>query len=124
MIVIGLTSVGTCWAADRFIVLDFVPNVSTITYDTATVRMLSPGRFAIDGTILDNPDVMRFKIKVINALAPHCDGDPGEYSVQTDVFVLGAPDFPSKPLQVSLRGKRKAVIWYYHTRDLGVSPTF
>ena len=43
-----------------------------MTYDLDTVQVVQPGRFAVIETTIDNPDVMRFELKVLGTLRPYC----------------------------------------------------
>jgi hypothetical protein len=90
-----LVGAGPLWAADekgRFI--EFSEDVHTKTFDLSTVRIIQLGRFAIIATMIDNPDVMRLELKVLDALRPYCARADGHYPYPTsaNLFTLGPPD--------------------------------
>jgi len=98
------------------------PNAgTTVTYDLSTVRMIMPGKFTIISTTIDNPDVMKLKLKVLNTLRTYCGRPDGKYPAPADVFTLGPPDMPVQSFvveskQTNLAGKTypfKTVSWSY-----------
>lgn len=106
---------------DRF--LEFRDGVSTLTYDLSTVQLILPGRFIIISTTIDDPDVMKLKLKVIDSLRAYCARPAGKYTALTDVFTLGPPDMPIKSIEVisNLTDKAnpfKRVLWPYPYKRL------
>jgi hypothetical protein len=79
------------WAGDqdeRFVEFP-VPSGKTQTYDLSTVQMIEPGRFTIIGTSIDNADVMKLELKVLDTLRTYCNRPDGKYSPPVDIFTLG-----------------------------------
>jgi hypothetical protein len=72
----------------------------TRTFDLRTVEVIQPGKFVIVETVLDHPDVMRFKLKVLDTLRSHCARPVGSYPAPADVFTLGPPDMSVKEIEV------------------------
>jgi hypothetical protein len=63
------------WAGDqenRF--LEIPGKAHTLTFDLDTVQFISPGRFTIMSTEIDNPDVMKFELKTLSTLSSYCSG--------------------------------------------------
>jgi hypothetical protein len=86
---------------NRFV--EFKDKSQTTTYDLRTVEVIQPGKFVIVETFLDHPDVMRFNLKVLDALRSHCARPAGTYPPPTEVFTLGPPDMPVKDIEVTIR---------------------
>jgi hypothetical protein len=98
------------------------PNAgTTVTFDLNTVHMILPGKFTIISTTIDNPDVMKLKLKVLNTLRTYCGRPDGKYPAPEDVFTLGPPDMPVQSFEVeskqtNLAGSTypsKMVSWSY-----------
>jgi len=85
----------------RFI--DFPDDTSTTSYDVSTVQMISPGRFTVISTIIDNPDVMKFKLKVHDTLETYCTRPDGKYDAPAELFILGQPDMAVEKINVESR---------------------
>jgi hypothetical protein len=85
---------------NRFV--EFKDQRQTTTYDLRTVEIIQPGKFVIVETGLDHADVMRFKLKVLDALRSHCARPAGTYPSPTEVFTLGPPDMPVKDIEVTI----------------------
>jgi hypothetical protein len=103
------------WARDqekRF--LEFPNDTDTVTVDLNTVQIIQPGRFTVIETTIDNPDMMRFELKVLATLRTYCARAVGQYPAPTDLLMLGPPDMPVKNIEVS----RKMVVWYYPYKRL------
>lgn len=103
-LVICLTLVATipCSAANsdnQFIQVES-DNDSEI-FDLNTVKFLLPGRFIINSTRVDRPDVMRFETGVLVALEGYCGGPDGQYKPSPALLTLGAPDMPVRDIEVS-----------------------
>ena len=104
------------WAGDdkdRF--LEFPFDNDTLTYDLNTLEMIQPGRFTVIGTTIDNPDVMKFKLKVLDTLRKYCTRPEGEYLAPADLFTLGPPDMPVTSIEVesSKKYRTRTVNWFY-----------
>jgi len=120
--IVWLASSGSTFAAgesDRFLVIPFVRDVSTTTYDLSTVQMLQPGRFTIISTTIDNPDVMKFRLKVLQALEAFCKRPIGQYPPPPDVLTLGTPDIPITNVEVSGGPHGKRLFWLFPYKKLG-----
>jgi hypothetical protein len=78
---------------------------SVYTFDLRTLHMIDPGRFTIAYREIDQPDVMNFKLKVVDTLRTYCDRDDGHYSAPTSLFFLGAPELPVQPIVVTSNRK-------------------
>ena len=103
----------------RFV--EFQQRGSTETYDLSTVQILQPGRFSIVSTSIDDPDVMKLKLKVLDTLRPFCKQLNGKYPASTDLFILGPPDMEIESIEVQtvsslVKGRNisiKFVFWHY-----------
>jgi hypothetical protein len=114
------------WAGDRrFLELPAFGRATT-TFDLGTVQIIQPGRFTIIETTIDDPDVMKFKLKVLDTLRSYCARPEGKYPVPPDVFTLGPPDMPVKNIEVKHNHlKLKLVYWSYPYKVLAAfSPGF
>jgi hypothetical protein len=80
--------------------VEFKNEKQTRTYDLRTVEVIQPGKFVIVETVLDNPDVMRFELKVLDTLRSQCARQVGSYPAPVEVFTLGLPDMPVKEIEV------------------------
>jgi hypothetical protein len=83
--------------------VEFKDEQQTTTYDLRTVDVIQPGKFVIVETVLDNPDVMRFRLKVLDTLRSHCERPVGSYPAPAEVFTLGPPDMPVKEKEIEVR---------------------
>ena len=128
----ALTLAHPCWATDqnkRFV--EFPDAVSTVTYDLDTVNLLQPGRFSIIETTIDNPDVMRFELRVLGALGTYCTRTDGLYPAPGDVLTLGPADMPIHSIKVETvqpKGYGKSerikwVSWDYPYRRFAIDTT-
>jgi hypothetical protein len=130
----GVQSLG---AQDDKRFVEFQGRGSTETYDLSTVKMLQPGRFAIVSTSIDDPDVMKLKLKVLDTLQAYCKQPNGKYPAPTDLFMLGPPDMEIESIEVQtvsslVKGRNasvKFVFWHYpydrlalHTVGAKVAP--
>lgn len=123
-IFLTLAAVGTASAGDqdrRF--LEFSGDVDTTTYDLNTVQIIQPGRFTIISATIDNPDLIRFKLKVLDTLQTYCTRADGLYPPPADLFTLGPPDMPVKSIDVGSNPTNlvKRILWFYPYRKLAVS---
>jgi hypothetical protein len=80
--------------------IEFKVRSTTTTYDLRTVEVIQPGKFVIVKTWINDPDVMRFKLKVLDTLHSHCSRSVGSYPAPADVFTLGPADMPVKEIEV------------------------
>jgi hypothetical protein len=99
---IWLVASSPSWAGDqdeRFVEFPG-PSGKTQTYDLSTVQMIQPGRFTIIGTSIDNADVMKLELKVLDTLRTYCGRPDGKYPPPVDVFTLGPPDLPVESIEV------------------------
>jgi hypothetical protein len=119
-----------CWADDkenRF--LEFPGTADSVTYDLATVNVLQPGRFTIIETRIDNPDVMRFELKVLSTLRTYCKRPDGRYPAPADIFTLGSADMPVEDVVVetvqtktySATQRTKTISWDYPYKKLAIN---
>jgi hypothetical protein len=96
----------------RFV--EFQERGLTQTYDLSTVQMLQPGRFTIVSTQIDDADVMKLELKVLDTLRIYCKEPDGKYPAPTDLFALGPPDLPIATIDVqSYSSGLKYAFWYY-----------
>jgi len=101
------------WAGnqeDRFV--DFPSPGGTTTYDLSTVQMITPGRFTVIKTSIDDPDVMQFELTVTAILSTYCTRPPGKYPPPTDLLTLGPADMPLRDIEV-VKDKVTIVNWNY-----------
>src|SRR6516164_633593 len=125
LLLISICLVACCpsWASDqqkRF--LEIPSEIHTLTYDLDTVQIISPGRFAIMSTRIDNPDVMRFELNALKILKPYCTRPDGEYPAPSDLFQFGQPDdLPVEQIKVKTYSSTigKNVFWKYPYRKFG-----
>jgi hypothetical protein len=94
--------------------VEFKDKKRTTTYDLRTVKVIQPGKFVIVETDLDHPDVMRFKLKVLDTLRSHCARPDGSYPAPADVFTLGPPDMPVKEIEVSQSDQKTAHFTFHY----------
>ena len=81
--------------------VEFNNGQSTTTYDLRTVEVIQPGKFVIPvRTVIDDPDVMRFRLKLLATLQSHCARQEGSYPAPAEVFTLGPPDMPVEEIEV------------------------
>jgi hypothetical protein len=102
--------------------VEFKNEKQTTTYDLRTVEVIQPGKFVIVETVLKDPDVMRFELKVLDILRSHCSRPMGSYPAPTELFSLRPPDKPVKEIEVELQTpmpgtnyRYKIVSWNYHS---------
>ena len=109
------------WADDqqkRF--LEFPSGSDTKTFDLNTVQIIQPGRFSIIGTTLDDPDVMRFKLKAVATARNYCARAEGKYPAPPELFTLGPPDIPVKDIEIKHnQSNSKYAMWFYPYKRLG-----
>ena len=116
---------GTAVGESRWV--EFDSSADTITYDLNTVQMLDPGKFTIINKTIDHPDVMRYKLAVLDALRSYCTRRDGKYTPPAELFVLGEPDMPIREIEVKTRpvadgsGKFKNVVWVAPYRKLALN---
>lgn len=115
--------VATClsWADDqqkRF--LEFPSGSATTTFDLNTVQIIQPGRFSIISTTLDDPDVMRFKLKALDGVRGLCARAEGKYPAPPKLFTLGPPDMSVKDIEITHnQSNSKYAMWPYPYKRLG-----
>jgi hypothetical protein len=101
-------------AQDNKRFVEFQERGLTQTYDLSTVQMLQPGRFTIVSTQIDDADVMKLELKVLDTLRTYCKEPDGKYPAPTDLFALGPPDLPIATIDVqSYSSGLKYAFWYY-----------
>ena len=101
-------------AQDNKRFVEFQERGLTQTYDLSTVQMLQPGRFTIVSTQIDDADVMKLELKVLDTLRTCCKEPDGKYPAPTDLFALGPPDLPIATIDVqSYSSGLKYAFWYY-----------
>jgi hypothetical protein len=109
------------WAGDqggRFLEFQYPGGKDTKTYDLNTMQIIQPGRFTIVSTTIDNPDVMRFELKVLDTLRSRGARPEGKYPAPADLLTLGPPNMPVQNIEVrstTLYGssRSKLVEWQY-----------
>jgi len=110
------------WARDqekRF--LEFPNDKDTVTFDLNTVQIIQPGRFTIIDTTIDNPDVMRFELKVLATLRTYCARAVGQYPAPAELLMFGPPDMPVKNIDVTINQTPpviKRILWHYPYKRL------
>jgi hypothetical protein len=101
---------------ERFVEFEEYP-AETRIYDLSTVQIIQPGRFTIRSTSIDHADVMKFELKVLDALRSDCKRPDGNYPAPTTLFTLGPPDLPTKDIDVKSSqtkyGQYKSAGWEY-----------
>jgi hypothetical protein len=113
------------WAGEqeeRF--LELKNDSDSVIFDLNTVQMVQPGRFTVIETEIDNPDVMKLKLKVLAMLRTYCSRADGKYPAPTaDVFTLGPPDMPVQNIEVrsAQSNQFKMVSWSYPYERLALS---
>ena len=108
---------------NRFVEFQFPGGNDTTTYDLNTVQIIQPGRFTIVSTAIDNPDVMKFKLNVLDILRTYCARADGKYPAPENIFTLGPPDMPVQSIDVGSNPTNlaKRILWSYPYRRLAVS---
>jgi hypothetical protein len=119
-----LVALCPCWAGEqdrRF--LEFPNDKATTTFDLSTVQVIQPGRFSIIATTIDNPDVIRLRLKALDTLQTYCSRPYGEYPFPADLLTLGPADMPIKRIEVRKYSDftGKLVMWYYPYKRLAMS---
>lgn len=103
----ALTGQPSSGQAGRFI--EFPGSGDTITFDLNTVQKMQPGRFTIISTSIDEPDVMKFRLKALDVVRSYCAFADGKYPAPADLLTLGSPDKSVENIEV----KNKFVQWSY-----------
>lgn len=86
----------------------------TLSFDLDTVQFISPGKFTIITTTIDNPDVMKFELKTLQSLRQYCARPDGKYPAPTELLQLGPPYLPVEQIEVESGAKSgKVVSWTY-----------
>jgi len=83
---------------ERF--LEIPGEADTLTYDLDTVQFISPGRFTIMSTQIDNPDAMKLELKTLSTLRNYCARPDGKYPAPPDLLQLGPPDLTVEQIKV------------------------
>jgi len=73
---------------------------STRTFDLRTLHLIDPGRFTVVQRIVDAPDVIDLRLKVLEILRTYCGRSDGQYPAPRTLFALGVPDLPVQPINV------------------------
>ncbi|MEH2498975.1 hypothetical protein V1294_005454 [Bradyrhizobium sp. AZCC 1678] len=84
----------------------------TLTFDLKTVQFISPGRFTVISTRIDNPDVMKQQLKSLGILKSYCDRPDGKYPAPADLLQLGQPDLPIEQIEVKSRQTKASGMTY------------
>lgn len=86
-------------------------------FDLRTVRMILPYKFSIVSTDIDNPDVLRLRLKVHDTLKTYCTRPDGEYEAPAELFTLGKPDMPVSKIRVAAENKKHSTVtWVFPYR--------
>lgn len=64
------------------------------------MQFISPGRFTVILTRIDNPDVMKQELKSLGILKDYCGQPDGNYPAPADLLQLGPPDLPIEQIEV------------------------
>ena len=119
-----LVSARPCGASgsdNQFIQIE--SNNDSEIFDLNTVKILLPGRFIIDSTRVDHPDVMRFETGVLFALKAYCGGPDGRYKPSPALLTLGTPDMPVRHIEVSSVSGGQEAEWKYPYKRLAFRTT-
>ncbi len=110
-------AVAPSWAAEDTRFIEFPSETNVDSYDMNTVQIIQPGRFSVVKTKIDNPDIMKFRLKVLTTLRDFCEKPQGKYDPPKDVFTLGRPDMAINSIHVKTGqnsfGAYKRVQWSY-----------
>jgi hypothetical protein len=112
--------------ANRFI--EIPSDIEITAFDLSTVQVIQPGRFAVINTSIARPDIMKFKLKVLDTMRDYCARADGKYAAPADILTLGQPDLPVESIDVKSRqsqlaGKTypfKLVSWNYPYKRLAL----
>jgi len=119
LLLIGAIWVVACccsWASEQRLLKFRFGVDQTITYDLQTVQFIQPGRFAIIGTTIDDPDVIQFKLKALNVARDYCNRPPGHYPIPSALFTLGPPDMSPRDIKVIPDSKKTVMLFYPYKR--------
>jgi hypothetical protein len=64
--------------ANRFI--EIPSDIEITAFDLSTVQVIQPGRFAVINTSIARPDIMKFKLKVLDTMRDYCARADGKYA--------------------------------------------
>jgi hypothetical protein len=73
-----LEPVSAAGPPDRFVEFHTLDGETDI-YDLDTVRMILPGRFRVTKTVVDDPQQITLKLKILDLLKPYCERPYGQY---------------------------------------------
>src|SRR5262249_33767409 len=93
----------------------------TLTYDLDTVQFITPGKFTIISTAIDDPDVMKFELNALDIFRKYCTRPDGKYPAPAELPQLGPPDdLPVEEVEVRRDSAHsfKGVSWRYPYRRL------
>ena len=111
-----------CWADDqKNQFLELQNESDTTSYDLNTVQVIQPGKFSIKSTTIDDPDLIKYELKVLDTLQTYCSRPDGKYPAPADLLTLGPTDRPVKSITVTgVQTKKtiKSVSWPYPYRKL------
>jgi hypothetical protein len=88
---------------DRFVELRY--GNSTWSYDLSTVIMLQPGRFTIRARIVEDPEGILIKLKVLDVLRQYCDRPDGDYPPPPNIIDWTLVDMPVGDITVRTETK-------------------
>ncbi|MGA7308951.1 MAG: hypothetical protein WBX05_08385, partial [Pseudolabrys sp.] len=100
-----LTGQPSSGQAGRF--LEVPGSGDTTTFDLNTVQKMQPGRFTIISTSIDEPDVMKFRLRALDVVRSYCAFADGKYPAPADLLTLGTADKSVENIEV----KNKFVQW-------------
>jgi hypothetical protein len=103
---------------NRFVAIERQDEI--VTYDLTTVQMIQPGKFSVIQTTIAPPDVMKFKLKVLETLRTFCTRPDGKYPIPSEVFTLGPPDMSVENVEVGSQENFKMASWKLPYRRLAV----
>jgi hypothetical protein len=124
--VICVVCLSASWASaqqNRFV--EIPEDYYTATYDLDTVKFITPGRFTIVRTEIDDPDVMKFELNALPILRQYCGRPAGKYPAPAELLQLGPPDLPVEEIKVSSHKieddpqfQHKEIEWKYPYRRM------
>jgi hypothetical protein len=98
------------------------------TFDLSTVQLITPGRFTVISTTIDDPDMMTFELRVLDTLRPFCARPSGKYPAPAAILAAGPPDMPVENIKVKSSQTKivdktypyKIVTWSYPYKRLAI----
>jgi len=92
IILVGRATEAQSLDSERFVELRY--GGFTSVYDLRTVRVIQPGKFTIIVRATRDPDDIRIKVRVLDALRPYCDRPDGHYPPPREMVDWTLVDMP------------------------------